>query len=110
MQGLHQPLHSGYSGPVPDPVQILCAMIADLRKPNGALNVPGLHAKVARSGAKQLARIRKLPLSKAKFKKDAGMQPFADLLKGAPCILMGVADPNTQAPTPRARASTSAAG
>ncbi len=26
----HQPLHSGYSGPVPDPVRILCAMIADL--------------------------------------------------------------------------------
>ena len=36
------------NGPVPDPVQILCAMIADLRKPNGALNVPGLYAKVAR--------------------------------------------------------------
>jgi acetylornithine deacetylase/succinyl-diaminopimelate desuccinylase-like protein len=75
VQALHQPLHSGLSGPVPDPVQILCAMIADLRKPNGALNVPGLYAKVARPSAKQLARIRKLPLSEAKFKKDAGMLP-----------------------------------
>ena len=75
VQGLHQPLHSGLNGPVPDPVQILCAMIADLRKPNGALNVPGLYAKVARPSAKQLARIRKLPLSEAKFKKDSGMLP-----------------------------------
>src|SRR5256712_481807 len=75
VQGLHQPLHSGLSGPVPDSVQILCAIIADLRKPNGALNVPGLYARVARPSAKQLARIRKLPLSEAKFKKDSGMLP-----------------------------------
>ena len=75
VQGLRQPLHSGYSGPVPDPVQILCAMIADLRKPSGALNVPGLYAKVAQPSAKQRARIRKLPKSEAKFKKDAGMLP-----------------------------------
>jgi len=37
--------------------------------------VPGLYAQVARSSAKQRARIRKLPLSEAKFKKDAGMLP-----------------------------------
>src|SRR5215510_14860459 len=79
VHGLHQPLHSGYSGPVPDPVQILCAMIADLRKPNGALKVPGLYAKVARPSAKQLARIRKLPLAEAKFKKDSGMLPGVQL-------------------------------
>jgi hypothetical protein len=44
---------------------------------------------------------------KAGFGKDTAMvgtggtigfvQPFADLLKGAPCILMGVADPNSRA-------------
>jgi acetylornithine deacetylase/succinyl-diaminopimelate desuccinylase-like protein len=79
VQALRQPLHSGYSGPVPDPVQILCAMIADLRKPNGALNVPGLYAKVAQPSAKQRARIRKLPKSEAKFKKDAGMLPGVQL-------------------------------
>jgi acetylornithine deacetylase/succinyl-diaminopimelate desuccinylase-like protein len=75
VQGLHQPLHSGLSGPVPDPVQILCAMIADLRTKAGGLNVPGLYRKVARPSAKQLARIRKLPLSESKFKKDSGMLP-----------------------------------
>jgi acetylornithine deacetylase/succinyl-diaminopimelate desuccinylase-like protein len=37
------------------------------------------------------------------------VQPFADLLEGAPCILMGVADPNTQAHS-RTRACTWATG
>jgi len=79
VQGLHQPLHSGYSGPVPDPVQILCALIADLRAKDGALNVPGLYKKVAKPSAKQLGRIRKLPLSEGKFKKDAGVLPGVQL-------------------------------
>ncbi len=37
------------------------------------------------------------------------VQPFADLLNGAPCILTGVAIP-TPAPTRRTRASTSGTG
>ena len=80
VQALRQPLHSGYSGPVPDPVQILCALIADLRTRDGALNVPGLYRKVARPSAKQLARIRKLAaVSEAKFKKESGMLPGVQL-------------------------------
>jgi acetylornithine deacetylase/succinyl-diaminopimelate desuccinylase-like protein len=75
VQGLHQPLHSGNSGPVPDPVQILCGLIADLRTKEGALNVPGLYQKVAKPSAKQLARIRSLKFSEAKFKKESGMLP-----------------------------------
>jgi cysteinylglycine-S-conjugate dipeptidase len=75
VQGLRQPLHSGYSGPVPDPVQILCGLIADLRTHGGALNVPGLYKKVVKPSAKQLARIRSLKFNEAKFKKDSGMLP-----------------------------------
>src|SRR4249920_1065371 len=59
VQSLDQPKHSGmFGGPVPDPVQVLCRMIADLTGKKGELNIPGLYKKVARPGAKQLARIR----------------------------------------------------
>jgi acetylornithine deacetylase/succinyl-diaminopimelate desuccinylase-like protein len=57
-----------------------------IRKPNGALNVPGLYAKVARPSAKQLARIRKLPLSEAKFKKESGMLPGVRLWGREPVL------------------------
>ena len=74
VQCLERPVHSGmWGGPVPDPVQILCGLIADLSDKDGSLNVPGLYKKVARPSAKQLTRIRKLPFNEAKFKKDAGL-------------------------------------
>ena len=71
---LDHPLHSGmWGGPVPDPVQILSRLIADLSGKNGALNIPGLYRKVARPSAKQRARLRKLPFDEAKFKRDGGL-------------------------------------
>src|SRR5687767_234983 len=71
---LERPVHSGmWGGPVPDPVQILCRLIADLQGKNGELNIPGLYRKVARPSARQLQRIRRLPFAEKKFKKDAGM-------------------------------------
>jgi acetylornithine deacetylase/succinyl-diaminopimelate desuccinylase-like protein len=74
VQCLDHPVHSGmWGGPVPDPVQILSALIADLHNDDGSLNIPGLYKDVARPSAKQLARIRKLPFSEAKFKKDGGL-------------------------------------
>jgi acetylornithine deacetylase/succinyl-diaminopimelate desuccinylase-like protein len=76
VQGLGQPRHSGmWGGPVPDPVQVLCRLIADLSGKNGELNIPGLYRKVAKPKAKQLQRIRKLPFNEAKFKREAGMMP-----------------------------------
>ena len=74
VQALERPVHSGmWGGPVPDPVQILCRLIAGLQAKDGSLNVPGLYKKVAKPSAKQLSRIRKLPFNEAKFKRDAGM-------------------------------------
>lgn len=74
VETLKQPRHSGmWGGPIPDPVQMLSRMIADLTAADGRLNIPGLYNKVAKTGAKQLARIRKLPFREAQFRKEAGL-------------------------------------
>jgi len=72
---LDHPVHSGmWGGPVPDPVQVLAALLADLRKKDGSLNIPGLYKDVAKPSKAQLKRIRKLPFSEKKFKKEAGLE------------------------------------
>jgi acetylornithine deacetylase/succinyl-diaminopimelate desuccinylase-like protein len=72
---LDHPLHSGmWGGPVPDPVQVLSALIADLRNKDGSLNIPGLYKDVAKTGKEQLKRIRKLPFSEKKFKKEGALE------------------------------------
>ena len=74
VQCLARPVHSGmWGGPVPDPVQVACRIIAGLQGKDGRLDVPGLYGQVAKTGKTQLARIRKLPFSEAKFKREAGL-------------------------------------
>ncbi|PYQ17277.1 MAG: dipeptidase [Acidobacteria bacterium] len=74
VQCLDHPLHSGmWGGPVPDPVQVLSKLIADLQNKDGSLDVPGLYKDVAKPSQKQLKRIRKLPFDEKKFKKEAGL-------------------------------------
>ncbi len=76
VQCLDHPIHSGmWGGPVPDPVQVLCKLIAGLTKDDGSLDVPGLYSMVARPSKKQLGRIRALSFNEAKFKKEASMMP-----------------------------------
>jgi acetylornithine deacetylase/succinyl-diaminopimelate desuccinylase-like protein len=74
VQCLDHPLHSGmWGGPVPDPVQILCRLIASLRGKKGELDVPGLYKDVARPSKKQRKRMRKLPFNEKKFRKDGAL-------------------------------------
>ena len=77
---LDHPVHSGmWGGPVPDPVQVLADLIADLRNKDGSLNIPGLYKDVAKPGKKQLKRIRNLPFDEKKFKNEAGLVKGAKL-------------------------------
>ena len=72
---LKQPVHSGfYGGPVPDAVQVLARLVASLEAADGSLAIPGLYDSVARTGAKQLRRIRALPFDEAKFRAAAAMK------------------------------------
>jgi acetylornithine deacetylase/succinyl-diaminopimelate desuccinylase-like protein len=51
----------------------MCTLIAGLQGKKGEIDVPGLYRQVAKTPAKQLQRIRKLPFSEAKFKREARM-------------------------------------
>ena len=77
---LDHPLHSGmWGGPVPDPVQVLSALIASLRNKDGSLDIPGLYKRVAKPSKKQLKRIRKLPFDEKKFKKEGALMKGVQL-------------------------------
>jgi acetylornithine deacetylase/succinyl-diaminopimelate desuccinylase-like protein len=64
---------------VPDPVQVLSRLIADLRHKDGSLDIPGLYKDVAKPSKKQLKRIRKLPFDEKKFKREGGLVKGAKL-------------------------------
>ena len=71
---LERPVHSGQKGgAVPDPVQILCRLIADLTAKDGSLNVPGLYRRVKAPSPQKRARIRRLPMDERKFARNAGL-------------------------------------
>jgi acetylornithine deacetylase/succinyl-diaminopimelate desuccinylase-like protein len=71
---LERPVHSGQKGgAVPDPVQVLCRLIAGLTAADGSLDVPGLYRRVARTTTTERARIRRLPFDGARFARSTGL-------------------------------------
>ena len=73
---LERPVHSGFwGGPVPDAVRILAGLVASLEGEDGSLAIPGLYRTVAKTGARQLRRIRSLPFHERKFRASAAMKP-----------------------------------
>ena len=73
---LERPVHSGQRGGlVPDPVQILSRLIADLTANDGSLAIPGLYRKVAKTAPRQRTRLRRLPFDARRIGRQAGILP-----------------------------------
>src|SRR5262245_3323699 len=73
---LERPVHSGQKGGlVPDAVQILSRLIADLTARDGSLDIPGLYRKVAKTAPRQRARLRRLPFDARRMARHAGLLP-----------------------------------
>jgi cysteinylglycine-S-conjugate dipeptidase len=73
---LRRPLHSGRgAGAVPDAARALCALIASLYRPDGNLDLPGLERHLRPPSAAQRSRLRRLPWSEARFRRNVGMLP-----------------------------------
>jgi acetylornithine deacetylase/succinyl-diaminopimelate desuccinylase-like protein len=77
---LERPVHSGQRGGIlPDAVQVLCRLIGGLTAPDGSLNVPGLYRRVARTPARQRARLRGLPFDARRIGRQTGLLPGVGL-------------------------------
>jgi acetylornithine deacetylase/succinyl-diaminopimelate desuccinylase-like protein len=78
---LERPIHSGFwGGPVPDATRILLRLVASLQREDGRLDVPGLYRAVAKTGPRQMRRIRALPFDERKFRSAAAMKPGTKLV------------------------------
>jgi len=79
---LERPVHSGQRGGlVPDPVQVLCGLIAGLTAADGSLDIPGLYRRVAAPTAREKARLRRLPFDAGRFARQTGLLPGVEVTR-----------------------------
>jgi len=77
---LERSLHSGiWSGPIPDPVQGLCKIIAGLSDANGRPTVPGLLEAVIPPDATTLESYQSLGITEEAFRAESGLKPSVKL-------------------------------
>lgn len=70
LTGANTDLHSGmFGGPVPNPINALCEMIAKMKDANGRVQLPGFYDEVIDVSAEEHAELDRLPFSEDDFKK-----------------------------------------
>ena len=73
--GPNRDLHSGvYGGPVANPVNVLCKMIASLHDENGRVSIPGFYDKVAELSRAEREAINQAPFDLEQYKKELGVE------------------------------------
>ncbi|MBG8553349.1 dipeptidase [Hymenobacter guriensis] len=73
--GPNRDLHSGlYGGAVPNPINILCKMIASLHDENNDITIPGFYDNVAVLSAEERAELNRVPHSDEEFKRSIGLK------------------------------------
>ncbi len=88
VKSVKTPLHSGsWSGPIPDPVQALCKMIASLTDADGNILVKHFNDGIAEPTEEERASYRALRYTEETFRKESGMLPGTKLLGGKDSIL-----------------------
>ncbi len=88
VKSVKAPLHSGsWSGPIPDPVQALCKMIAPLTDAEGNILVEHFNDGIAEPTEEERASYHALRYTEETFRKESGMLPGTKLLGGKDSIL-----------------------
>tara|TARA_A100001011_G_scaffold247347_1_gene255608 strand:- start:1109 stop:2500 length:1392 start_codon:yes stop_codon:yes gene_type:complete len=72
--GPNRDLHSGlYGGAVPNPINILCEMIAKLTNEEGKITIPGFYDEVVNLSDSDRQKLAQAPFDEIAFKKDIGL-------------------------------------
>jgi len=73
--GPNRDLHSGlYGGAAPNPINVLCEMIAKMKDADQRITVPGFYDAVAELSAQQREDLKLAPFSEERFKKSIGIK------------------------------------
>lgn len=88
VKSVKSPLHSGsWSGPIPDPVQALCKMVASLTDADGNILVEHFNDGIAEPTEEERESYRALRYTEEVFRKESGMLPRTKILGGKDSIL-----------------------
>ena len=72
--GANRDLHSGlYGGAVPNPINILCDMIAALKDKNNKITIPGFYENVTIINKQDKKQLKKIPFNLKKYKNEIGI-------------------------------------